>query len=148
MVWIEKSVTRVTDRHHEACRVKGLSGGAMVLGKHPVLGRPTNLDYSMARAYCAYSRCEWGLFGHFFLSSIISLFFLPLSGEAARYRLKYCLKGPLSPKQPTNQSFPVAFLTRAFDSLNLQLCAPVLSLSLSLFSLSLSLSQSSLHDND
>ena len=23
--------------------------------------------------------------------------------ETARYRLKYCLKGPLSPKQPTNQ---------------------------------------------
>ena len=22
MVWIEKSVTRVTDRHHEACRVR------------------------------------------------------------------------------------------------------------------------------
>ena len=22
---------------------------------------------------------------------------------AARYRLKYCLKGPLNPKQPTNQ---------------------------------------------
>ena len=21
MVWIEKSITRVTDRHHEACRV-------------------------------------------------------------------------------------------------------------------------------
>ena len=100
-----------------------------------------------------------GLFGHFF-SSIISHFFLPLSGgggrverrcwvnvpcrgvllvwmivgqglialavgagggcldifslvylfsflspslwETARYRLKYCLKGPLSPKQPTN----------------------------------------------
>ena len=31
-----------------------------------------------------------------------SLFFLLLS-ETARYRLKYCLKGPLSPKQPTNQ---------------------------------------------
>ena len=30
-------------------------------------------------------------------------FFLPLSGGTARYRLKYCLKGPLSPKQPTNQ---------------------------------------------
>ena len=29
-------------------------------------------------------------------------FFLPLWGTA-RYRLKYCLKGPLSPKQPTNQ---------------------------------------------
>ena len=38
-----------------------------------------------------------------FLSSIISLFFFPL-WETARYRLKYCLKGPLSPKQPTNQS--------------------------------------------
>ena len=24
--------------------------------------------------------------------------------ETARYRLKYCLKGPLSPKQPTNLS--------------------------------------------
>ena len=23
--------------------------------------------------------------------------------ERARYRLKYCLKGPLKPKQPTNQ---------------------------------------------
>ena len=41
----------------------------------------------------------------FFLSSIISLFFLPLFlWETARYRLKYCLKGPLSPKQPTNQN--------------------------------------------
>ena len=29
----------------------------------------------------------------FFLSSIFSLFFLPL-WETARYRLKYCLKGP------------------------------------------------------
>ena len=33
--------------------------------------------------------------------------FFPLSPslwETARYRLKYCLKGPLNPKQPTNQS--------------------------------------------
>ena len=32
--------------------------------------------------------------------------FFPLSPslwETARYRLKYCLKGPLNPKQPTNQ---------------------------------------------
>ena len=36
----------------------------MVLGKLPVPGRPTNFDYSTARAYCAYSRCGWGLFGH------------------------------------------------------------------------------------
>ena len=57
------------------------SGGTMVLGKHPVLGRPTNLDYSSARAYCAYSTCGWEWFGHFFLSSIISLYFLPHSGR-------------------------------------------------------------------
>ena len=36
------------------------SGGAMVLGKLPVPGRPTNLDFSRARAYCAYSTCGWG----------------------------------------------------------------------------------------
>ena len=29
----------------------------MVLGKLPGPGRPTNLDQSRARAYCAYSRC-------------------------------------------------------------------------------------------
>ena len=33
----------------------------------------------------------------------------PSLWETARYRLKYCLKGPLSPKQPTNQNL-VAFL--------------------------------------
>ena len=72
-----------------------------MLGKLPVPGRPTNLDYS--RAYCACSRCGWGLFGHFF-SHLSLLFFLsPSLWETARYRLKYCLKGPLSPKQPTNQ---------------------------------------------
>ena len=32
----------------------------------------------------------------------LSSFSLPL-GETARYRLKYCLKGPLNPNQPTNQ---------------------------------------------
>ena len=30
-------------------------------------------------------------------------FLSPTLRETARYRLKYCLKGPLSPKQPTNQ---------------------------------------------
>ena len=39
----------------------------------------------------------------FFLLSIISLFFSFSLRETARYRLKYCLKGLLSPKQPTNQ---------------------------------------------
>ena len=81
--------------------VPGWSGGAMVLGKLLVPGRPTNLDYSRARAYCACSRCGWGLFGHFF--SVYHFSFLsPSLWETARYRLKYCLKGPFSPKQLTN----------------------------------------------
>ena len=32
----------------------------------------------------------------------------PSLWETARYRLKYCLKGPLSPKQPTNQ--PIQYI--------------------------------------
>ena len=46
----------------------------MVLDKLPVPGRPTNLDDSGARAYCACSRCGWELFGHFFsrLSFLVS----------------------------------------------------------------------------
>ena len=71
----------------------------MVLGKLPVPVRPTNLDYSRARAYCAYSRCGWGLFGHF-ISSVISCL-SPSLWEVIRYRLIYCLKGLLNPKQPT-----------------------------------------------
>ena len=48
----------------------------MVLGKLPVPGRATDLDYGpIALAVGA----GGGWFGHFFLSSIISLFFLPLS---------------------------------------------------------------------
>ena len=34
---------------------RGWSGGAMVLGKLPVPGRPTSLEKSRARAYCACS---------------------------------------------------------------------------------------------
>ena len=74
-----------------------------MLGKLPVPGRPTNLDYSRARAYCACSRFGWGLFGRFF-SHLSLLFSSPSLRETARYRLKYFLKGPLSLKQPTNQS--------------------------------------------
>ena len=48
----------------------------MVLGKLPVPGRPANLDYSRARAYCACSGC--GFFGHFF-SRLSFLFSFSLS---------------------------------------------------------------------
>ena len=52
----------------------------MVLGKLPVLGRPTNFDSSRARTYCAAAGAGRGRGGgQFFLSSVISHFFLPLS---------------------------------------------------------------------
>ena len=38
----------------------------MALGKLSVPGRPTYLDLSRARAYCACSRCRWGYFDIFF----------------------------------------------------------------------------------
>ena len=43
-----------------------------------------------------------GLFGHFSHIYLFS-FLSPSLWETALYRLKYCLKGPLNPKQPTNQ---------------------------------------------
>ena len=58
----------------------GWSGGAMVLGKLPVPGRPTSLEKSKARAYCTCSRCGWGLFGHFY-SHLSFLLFLPPFGR-------------------------------------------------------------------
>ena len=71
--------------------------------------RPTNLDQSRARAYCACSRCGWGLFGHFFsLLSFLSSFSLSL-GDGPIYT-EILLKGPLSPKQPTNQPYILALL--------------------------------------
>ena len=73
-----------------------------MLCKLSVLGRPTSLDDSRAGAYCACSRCGWGCLDIF---SLVYLFSFPSPSlwETARYRLKYCLKGPLNPKQPTNQ---------------------------------------------
>ena len=49
-----------------------------MLGKLSVPGRPTSLDDNRARAYCAYSRCGWRLFGHFF-SHLSFLYYFSLS---------------------------------------------------------------------
>ena len=68
-------------------------------------GRPTTLDDSRARAYCACNRCGWGVCLDFFSLIYLFSFLSPSLWETARYRLKYCLKGPLNPKQPTNQRF-------------------------------------------
>ena len=71
-----------------------------MLGKLPVLGRPTNLDIVGQGPIVLAVGAGGGCLDIFTL--IYS--FSPLSPslwETARYRLKYCLKGPLSPKQPT-----------------------------------------------
>ena len=73
----------------------GWSGGAKVLEKFSVPGRPTNLDYSRVRAWQKVR--GGGVVWTLLLSSTFSLFFLPHL-ETARYRLKYCLKGSLNPK--------------------------------------------------
>ena len=51
------------------------------LGKLPEPGRPTNMDYSKARAYCACSGCGWGLFGHFYSRLSFLFSFSPSLGD-------------------------------------------------------------------
>ena len=72
----------------------------MVPGTLLVPGRPTYLGYSRARAFYACRRCGWGVLDTFLIYHFPLL--SPFLWETARYRLKYCLKGPLSPNQPTN----------------------------------------------
>ena len=73
----------------------------MVLDKLPVPGRPTFFLSKVGQGPTALTvdaRCLdiFSLIYHFSLPS-------PSLWETARYRQKYCLKGPLSPKQTTNQ---------------------------------------------
>ena len=69
----------------------------MVLGKLPVPGRPT-IWITIGQGHTALAVGAGGVVWTFLLSTILSLSLW----ETARYRLKYCLKGPLNPKQPTN----------------------------------------------
>ena len=85
-----------------------LGGGRVVLGKLPVPGQgPTTLAVGAGG-------------GCLDIFTLIYSFF-PLSPsvwETARYRLKYCLKGPLNPKptnQPTNQ--PMFLILNVISSL-------------------------------
>ena len=73
----------------------------MVLGKPPVLGRSTIL-ITVGQGPTALAVGVGG--GCLDIFTLIYPF-SPLSPslrETAQYRLKYCLKGPLNPKQPTN----------------------------------------------
>ena len=78
----------------------------MVLGKLPVPGRPT-IWMIVGQGPMALAVGAGGVVWTFLLSSILS----PLSPSlwaTAQYRLKYCLKGPLNPEQPTNKSIALA----------------------------------------
>ena len=77
--------------------LKVFSGGAMVLGELSVPGRPTIL-ITVGQGPIALAVGAGGVVWTFLLSSILSLL-SPSLWETARYRLKYCLKGPLN--QPT-----------------------------------------------
>ena len=74
----------------------------MALGKPPVPGRPT----ISIRGGQGPTALAVGAGGGCLDIFTLDYPFSPLSPslwETARYRLKYCLKGPLNPKQPTNQ---------------------------------------------
>ena len=86
-------------------REGGWSGGAMALGKLPVPGRPT-IWIRVGQGPTALVVGAGGVVWTFLLSSILFSSLSPSLWETARYRLKYCLTGPLNPKQPTNQSIP------------------------------------------
>ena len=69
----------------------------MVLGKLPVLGRPTKLDWSRKRAYCG-----WGCLGVFPLVCRFS--FLSLSLGDGLISTEILSQGAVKPKT-TNQSY-------------------------------------------
>ena len=85
----------------------------MALGKLQVPGRPTIFmivgQGPIALAVGAGGGCL-DIFTLLYPFSPLS----PSLWETARYRLKYCLKGPLNPKQPTNQ--PLLELGARFTS--------------------------------
>ena len=75
------------------------SGGAKVLGKLSVLLIWITVGQGPTALAVGTGGCCLDIFTLVYHFSFLS----PSLCETARYRLKYCLKGPLSPKQPTNQ---------------------------------------------
>ena len=75
----------------------------MALGQLPVPGRPTIwMIVGQGPSALAVGAGGGGLDIFTLIYPFSSL--SPSLWETARYRLKYCLKGPLNPKQPTNHT--------------------------------------------
>ena len=74
----------------------------MALGKRPVAGRPT-IWMTLGQGPIVLAIGAGG--GCLDIFTLVCPFstLSPSLWETARYRLQYCLKGPLNPKQPTNQ---------------------------------------------
>ena len=101
-----KSVVRLTDRPDMTFDVYR---GRLTTNQQqlPVSGRPT-IWITVGQGPIALAVGAGG--GGLDIFTLIYPFF-PLSPslwETARYRLKYCLKGPLNPKQPTNQPVKIS----------------------------------------
>ena len=82
----------------------------MVLGKLPVPGSPT-IWITVGQGPTVHAV---GADGGCLAIFILICPFSPLSPslcDTARYRPKYCLKGPLNPKQPTNQPSVLSFVS-------------------------------------
>ena len=73
----------------------------MVLGKLPVPGRPAVWMIVRQGPIVLAVGADGGCLDIFTLLYLFSSL-SPSLWETARYRLKYCLKGPSNPKQPTN----------------------------------------------
>ena len=73
-----------------------------MLGKLQVPGRPTSL-ITVGQGSAALAVGAGGGCLDIFTLIYPFTFLSPSLWETARYRLKHCLKGPLNPKQPTNQ---------------------------------------------
>ena len=74
----------------------------MVLGKLPMPGRPI-IWIRVGQGPSVLAVGAGGGCLDIFFSRLSFLFLSPFLWETARYRLKYCPKGLLNPKQPTNQ---------------------------------------------
>ena len=95
-----------------------------MLGKLPVPGRPTIWIIVGQGPIALAVGAGGGCLDFFFLIYLFS-FLSPSLWETARYRLKYCLKGLLSPKQSINQFCILYFLfDRCLGSVVLCNCCP------------------------
>ena len=96
----------------------------MVLCKLPVSGRPTNLDSSRARAYCAGSMCGWGLFGHFF-SRLSFLFSFSLSLGDGPIETEILSQRAVKPKTTNPRLYAFFLSSRSFCTASARHRAPI-----------------------